>query len=134
MSNGGAAAKAGVRVNDVVVSLDGSNSSVAYKDLVQIIGALGRPVVVGFQRGSGDAGGGAGGARGQEAGPLQRAQDAARRKMDELKGPPQVRRVRGAALLTLGLISRQRLTSREQSINAPGCTNGQGIGGSNRRA
>lgn len=93
MANGGAAAKAGVRVNDVVVSIDGSNSSVAYQDLIQIIGALGRPVIVGFERGGGDAGGG--GARAQETGPLQRAQDAARRKMDELKGPPPVRRVSG---------------------------------------
>lgn len=92
--SGGAAAKAGVRVDDVVVSIDGSNSSVAYKNLIQIIGALGRPVVVGFQRGGGDAGGGAGqvGTRGEEFGPLQRAQEAARRKLDGMKGPPQVRR------------------------------------------
>lgn len=91
---GGAAAKAGVRVHDTVASIDGNSSSIAYKDLIGIIGAVGRPVVMGFQRSGGGGGGGGGaggaGARGQEAGPFQRAQDAARRKIDGLKGPPQV--------------------------------------------
>lgn len=84
MAKGEAAAKAGVRVNDTVVSIDGEASPAAYEDLRDMIAARGRPVVVGFDR-SGSGGGGV-----EEAGPFQRAQDAAKRRMGELKGPPQV--------------------------------------------
>lgn len=87
-----------MHVNDMIVSVDGSETP-GYTELIQIIGALGRPVVVGIQRGSGGGRGGTAaaatggaGARGQETGPFQRAQEAARRKMDEMKGPPQVGR------------------------------------------
>ncbi|CAM9879279.1 unnamed protein product [Pylaiella littoralis] len=88
---GEAAAKGGVRASDTVVSIDGNPSPASYEELRDIIGTIGRPVVVGFYRSGsgGGAGAGVGGARGQEAGPFQRAQDAARRKMDELKGSPQ---------------------------------------------
>lgn len=93
VTSGGAAAKAGVRVNDTIAAIDGNASPAAHEDLVDIIRAIGRPVVIGFHRsgGGGKEAKGAG-ARAQEPGPFQRAQDAARRKMDEIKGPPQVRR------------------------------------------
>ncbi|CBJ30220.1 conserved unknown protein [Ectocarpus siliculosus] len=90
VSNGGAAAKAGVRVNDTIAAIDGNASPAAHEDLVDVVRAIGRPVVIGFHRsgGGGKEAKGAG-ATAQEPGPFQRAQDAARRKMDEIKGPPQ---------------------------------------------
>ncbi|CAM9352758.1 unnamed protein product, partial [Ectocarpus sp. 8 AP-2014] len=90
VTNGGAAAKAGVRVNDAIAAIDGNASPVAHEDLVDVIRAIGRPAVIRFHRsgGGGTEGEGAG-ARAQEPGPFQRAQDAAWRKIDEIKGPPQ---------------------------------------------
>eukprot|EP00904_Undaria_pinnatifida_P004058 jgi/Undpi1/13653/HiC_scaffold_9.g03307.m1 len=93
---GSAASKSGVRAKDVVKAVNG-NPCLAYDNLMAIIGAMGRPVQMEFRRlgadggDGGGGGGGGGGARSQseEPGPFQRAQDAARRKMDELKGPPQ---------------------------------------------
>lgn len=93
---GGDASKANVRVKDVVRAVNG-NPCPSYDSLIAIIGAVGRPVQVEFQRlgtdgGVGGGGGGAGAARSQDegSGHFQRAQEAARRKMEELKGPSQV--------------------------------------------
>lgn len=82
-----------MRVNDTITAIEGNASPAAHEDVVDIIRAIGRPVVIGFQRsgGGGKEAKGAG-SRAQEPGPFQRAQDAARRKMDEIKAPPQVRR------------------------------------------
>ncbi len=82
-----------MRVGDAIVSIDGSGSG-GYAELIQILPALDRPVVVGLQRGSGGGGGGGGapGGGGKDGWPFQRVQEAARRKMDEMKGPPPVRR------------------------------------------
>ncbi|CAM9252295.1 unnamed protein product [Ectocarpus sp. 8 AP-2014] len=90
VTNGGAAAKAGVRVNDAIAAIDGNASPAAHEDLVDVIRAIGRPVVIGFHRsgGGGKEAKGAG-ASAQEPGAFQRAQDAAWRKIDEIKGPPQ---------------------------------------------
>lgn len=94
---GGAAAKANVRANDVVEAVNG-NPSPNYSGLIAVIGGVGRPVEIAFYRPGTSSDGGKPSGTGREPGPLQAAQDAARRKINRMTGPPQVGGNRDAAL------------------------------------
>ena len=91
VQHGGAAAKAQVQPKDIVNSING-NPCPLYEGLIETIGAVGRPVVLGFFRPGNDSGKGGGGrgqgavgqpAGGQGAWSFQRPKDAEKQKKVE---------------------------------------------------
>ncbi|CAM9111995.1 unnamed protein product, partial [Choristocarpus tenellus] len=84
---GGPAAKGGVACNDVIATVDGTNAPM-YNEVVTVVGVLGRPLVIGFYREGkkqsiGEERAGVNTESKKPLSALQRAQEAARRKIEE---------------------------------------------------
>ncbi|CAM9431207.1 unnamed protein product, partial [Discosporangium mesarthrocarpum] len=91
VQSGGTAAKNDVQVGDIILTIDGTRAPL-FKELLAVLSALGRPLQIGFDRPGGKGSSAVDTPEGKPdasnaLGPLQRAQEAARRKFQELQKP-----------------------------------------------